>query len=301
MAKYTGNYTNTVKKALASADRLACQVVGEGATKNIYICNGYFIFKMNVLEYSNLVQPVTHCEAGNWEIRNGNREALSINIPEFLQREINNAEQKPAAELTRCPVLFSVGKGEATALYNSRDNYTVILNNSFLGAIWAGAICTTVSPLSPVLFRDEMGVFAMVMPIKPEAKISRAVAAYFTDGETQPETNTALIEELNAAEKALAEAETEAAALRAQLEELKAQKSAELTAVPEQAPAARDDLQSIVERFTAIPGIVATVKGAQTASPVVWLSGDTQQNAATIKAAGGKWSTKRNMFYFRVA
>lgn len=37
------------------------------------------------------------------------------------------------------------------------------------------------------------------------------------------------------------------------------------------------------------------------AAPVVWLAGDTKPHAKAIEADGGKWSGKKNAYYFRVA
>lgn len=48
-------------------------------------------------------------------------------------------------------------------------------------------------------------------------------------------------------------------------------------------------------------GVTVTIKGAQTTSPVVWLTGDTDPHADEIKAQGGKWSNKRGAYYVRVA
>jgi hypothetical protein len=50
-----------------------------------------------------------------------------------------------------------------------------------------------------------------------------------------------------------------------------------------------------------MPGLTATIKGAQTGAPVVWIAGDTKRHARTIKAEGGRWSCKRSAYYFRVA
>ena len=47
--------------------------------------------------------------------------------------------------------------------------------------------------------------------------------------------------------------------------------------------------------------MTTTIKGAQTAAPVIWLAGNTQEHAEAIKAAGGKWSNKKSAFYVRVA
>ena len=57
----------------------------------------------------------------------------------------------------------------------------------------------------------------------------------------------------------------------------------------------------IAARWAEVDGLTATIKGAQTAAPVVWLAGDTKPHAKAIEADGGKWSVKKNAYYFRVA
>ena len=57
----------------------------------------------------------------------------------------------------------------------------------------------------------------------------------------------------------------------------------------------------IAARWAEVDGLTATIKGAATAAPVVWLSGDTKPHAKAIEADGGKWSGKKNAYYFRVA
>ena len=67
----------------------------------------------------------------------------------------------------------------------------------------------------------------------------------------------------------------------------------------EQAPA--DKAAALVETLAALDGITATVKGAQTAAPVVWLTGEADAHKEKIEAMGGKWSTKRGAWYFKIA
>ena len=57
----------------------------------------------------------------------------------------------------------------------------------------------------------------------------------------------------------------------------------------------------IAARWAEVDGLTATIKGATTAAPVVWLAGDTKPHAKAIEADGGKWSGKKNAYYFRVA
>ena len=70
-------------------------------------------------------------------------------------------------------------------------------------------------------------------------------------------------------------------------------------AQPDQTPA--DKAAALVEELTALEGITATVKGAQTAAPVVWLTGESDAHKEKIEAMGGKWSNKRGAWYFKIA
>ena len=59
--------------------------------------------------------------------------------------------------------------------------------------------------------------------------------------------------------------------------------------------------EKVVKSARNIAGVTTTIKGAQTAAPVVWLAGDTERHADAIKAAGAKWSSKKSAYYVRVA
>ena len=66
----------------------------------------------------------------------------------------------------------------------------------------------------------------------------------------------------------------------------------------EQTPA--DKAAALVEKLAALEGITATIKGAQTAAPVVWLAGEAAAHKEKIEAMGGKWSAKRSAWYFKI-
>ena len=69
----------------------------------------------------------------------------------------------------------------------------------------------------------------------------------------------------------------------------------------EQKPEPKTAAEIIAARWAEVDGLTATIKGATTAAPVVWLAGDTKPHEKEIEAAGGKWSGKKNAYYFRVA
>lgn len=110
----------------------------------------------------------------------------------------------------------------------------------------------------------------------------------------------------------LAQSQEEAATLRGDLyraaneiDELK-NKLAELHETKMEQPAAeavepKTAAEIIAARWAEVDGLTATIKGATTAAPVVWLAGDTKPHEKEIEAAGGKWSGKKNAYYFRVA
>lgn len=143
-------------------------------------------------------------------------------------------------------------------------------------------------------------------PFTVQAKKAPAACYYNADADF------AAIGEADKLHAELAQAQEEAAALRGDLyraaneiDELKA-KLAELhetkTEQPaEQKPEPKTAAEIIAARWAEVDGLTATIKGATTAAPVVWLAGDTKPHEKEIEAAGGKWSGKKNAYYFRVA
>jgi len=117
-----------------------------------------------------------------------------------------------------------------------------------------------------------------------------------------------LAQELEDARQALQDAAATAAAEKEHADRL-AQELADVRQTCQEAPATSEPerldtaaaITAATARFTAIPGVTATVKGAQTASPVIWLSGDAVKHADALSAAGARWSRKREAYYYRVA
>jgi hypothetical protein len=165
----------------------------------------------------------------------------------------------------------------------------------------------TISAISAAVAYCNDEPFAVVMPIKAEPETVRAVRAFFTAAGNNAETGEA--DKLRAE---LAQSQEEAAALRGDLyraaneiTELKAKLTEQHETKTEQ-PAAetvepKTAAEIIAARWAEVDGLTATIKGAATAAPVVWLSGDTKPHAKAIEADGGKWSGKKNAYYFRVA
>ncbi|MCM1296360.1 MAG: hypothetical protein NC311_12545, partial [Muribaculaceae bacterium] len=58
-----------------------------------------------------------------------------------------------------------------------------------------------------------------------------------------------------------------------------------------------DDLTAKVSAL----GLSCTVKGAQTAAPVLWIDGDPGTRKPDLEALGAKWSGKRSAWYIKAA
>ena len=307
MKKYTGNYTNEATKALKNSDKIICRTADDGT---IYLCNGYFLYKMNPLEYAAVAQAATQCEPGNWIIdKYGKRDEQNFDAVKVFTDAVKAAEN--AGNLARCPLDLDTGKIPARCYYNAEKDFAVFYNNKFVSAFHSGAMLRSPGPLSAAVAYDNDEPFAMVLPIRPEEKAARAVKAYFTQADKANKADEA--DEADSLRDKLTQAQNEIDQLREQI----AQQAAALAAAqeaqqaaqeaddnkPQQAPAqdAKTAAELIAARFADMAGVTATIKGAQTAAPVVWLAGDTEKHADAIKAAGAKWSNKKSAFYVRVA
>ena len=297
--KYTGNYTKDTAKAIKAAEKLICTTTEDGA---IYLCSGYWMYKMNPLEYATVAQPVTHCDAGNWTIdNNGKHDGNNgTNLLKIFEEAAKAAEHKPALE--RCPL--SLNRDNLTAyLYHSPDGFAAAYNGLYISAISKGHQLRAPGTTSPAVIYDRNEPFALIMPIRLDTKDSRAVLAYYNEPAAGAADNNAT--DLALARKENAPQAEELEALRAKIAELEAQQAQpQEPAENPQQPAQADGktaAEIIASRFADMAGVTTTIKGAQTAAPVIWLAGNTQEHAEAIKAAGGKWSNKKSAFYVRVA
>ena len=325
--KYS-NYTTALTRSLKITERLHCRVNEE--TRAVYVCNGYFLVKLDRTEYDALVRPVTQREAGNFVIENGEQVP---NEPLDMEKLLADAAQEAAHELTPAPFLFDPGvkgvKSKIAAYYSESGDVVAGFNSDYAAIIAPSLPRKSKNPTSPmVVFRGDEPQ-AMILPVRlgsPEkpSRVPAAVRAFFTD---KPEESAD--EKLKRARKDRDEWEQMARRLEAErvglertisdLQKVLADKTAEIEALTdrlnaqpdpqpqeeaaeaqqEQTPA--DKAAALVETLAALDGITATVKGAQTAAPVVWLTGEADAHKEKIEAMGGKWSNKRGAWYFKIA
>ena len=299
--KFTGRYTAATAKALKGSPHLVCQVTEDGT---IYVCNGFLLCTMNPPEYAATVQGFTCCEPGNWTLdKDGKHEddAHKLDLVRLYADTLKtNADAQP---LQRSPLTVQTPKAAAVCYYNAAADFAAIYDTKFIAALHPAASATSAAV---AYVNDEP--FAVVMPIKAEPETVRAVRAFFTEADGN-NTKTGEADKLRAE---LARSQEEAAALRGDLyraaneiTELKNKLAEQHETKPEQ-PAAetvepKTAAEIIAARWAEVDGLTATIKGAATAAPVVWLSGDTKPHAKAIEADGGKWSGKKNAYYFRVA
>lgn len=305
--KFTGRYTAATAKALKGSPRLVCQVAEDGT---IYVCNGFLLCTMNPPEYAATVQGFTCCEPGNWTFdKDGKHEddAHKLDLVK-LYADTLKATAADAQPLQRSPLTVQTLKAAAVCYYNAAADFAAIYDTKFIAALHPAAQLRATSAISAAVAYCDDEPFAVVMPIKAEPETVRAVRAFFTE----TAGNNAQTGEADKLRAELAQSQEEAAALRGDLyraaneiTELKAKLTEQHEAKTEQ-PAAeavepKTAAEIIAARWADVDGLTATIKGAATAAPVVWLAGDTKPHEKEIEAAGGKWSGKRNAYYFRVA
>ena len=255
------------------------------------------------------MQGFTCCEPGNWTIdKDGKHEddAHKLDLVRLYADTLKtNADAQP---LQRSPLTVQTPKAAAVCYYNAAADFAAIYDTKFITALHPAAQLRAASAISAAVAYYDDEPFAVVMPIKAEPETARAVRAFFTEAAG----NNAKTGEADKLRAELAQSQEEAAALRGDLyraaneiTELKS-KLAELHETKTEQPAAeavepKTAAEIIAARWAEVDGLTATIKGATTAAPVVWLSGDTKPHAKAIEADGGKWSGKKNAYYFRVA
>lgn len=307
--KFTGRYTAATAKALKGSPRLVCQVAEDGT---IYVCNGFLLCTMNPPEYAATVQGFTCCEPGNWTFdKDGKHEddAHKLDLVKLYADTLKSTAD--AQPLQRSPLTVQTPKAAAVCYYNAAADFAAIYDTKFIAALHPAAQLRTTSAISAAVAYCDDEPFAVVMPIKAEPETVRAVRAFFTETAAGKDEAAQLRAELDKLRGKLATTETRADALAERVNQ-QADEIARLTASAEQheakaeQPAAeavepKTAAEIIAARWADVDGLTATIKGAATAAPVVWLAGDTRPHEKEIEAAGGKWSGKRNAYYFRVA
>ena len=280
MKKTIGHYTTAAAKSLKTSSRLICHATDDG---DIYVSNGYILYKLTAAEYAAIVQPVTCCEAGHWTIDKTGKHDSDNDLHKLFSDIVRNTAN--TVPMTPSPLTVQLGKGTCSSYYDT-TGFAAFYNALYISALHPAATLQTTGPLSAAVAVLDNEPFALVLPVRPDAQISRAVKAYFIAND-QP------TDEADKLRAELAQAQNEIAHQSAELAELRKAKTEQSKPEP--------TAEQIAARFSALDGITATIKGAQTAAPVIWLSGDTTAHADELTAAGAKWSNKKAAYYVCVA
>lgn len=324
--KYS-NFTTALTRSLKDTERLHCRVNEE--ENAVYVCNGYFLVKLTPAEYDALVRPVTQREAGNFVVEDG--ETNTAMQPLDMVKLLADAARDAAHDLTPAPFLVDPGskstKAKIVPYYSKDGDFVAGFNSDYDAIISAGLPRKSKNPTSPMVVYSGDEPQAMILPVRLESndrpsRIPAAVRAYFTDKPEESADESAIRAREAAADERVDKANQERDALRRRVEELQkalAEKTAEAAALTErlnarpepqpqeeaeevqqeQTPA--DKAAALVEKLAALEGVTATIKGAQTAAPVVWLTVETDAHKDEIEKMGGKWSGKRSAWYFKIA
>lgn len=303
----------------------------------IYASNGFFAVILTADEYDRFVRPVTNRAPGNFRIKRGDfldGEQNVLDIPGIFKSALAN---KAMAGLRALPLTVTDSQGRKIVFLHNPDNGEIHVFNAAYTGIFSGCLFEIAAPLSPAIVLhlddgasiDQARVVGLVLPVNPNANAAavRAAHAYCNNDAPQASNDNALHAELDkanarakqaeqratldrkAAAQKIAELEKANAALRAALAsaapaaatQQPAEQPQAASASPAAQPAAPTTAQAIADKLASLPGVTATIKGAQTAVPIVWLTGSVKRHRAAIEQAGGKWSNKRAAYYIRCA
>ena len=282
----------------------------------IYAATDHLAVILTAEQYNNHVYPVTHRAPSDYFYRNGDeQDCKPLDIVTLFTRCVK--ENTNGGVLEPCPlVLQDKGARRLVEFYHNPDGDALeVYDQAYTSAFGDCIFFSAHNTAGAMAVCDKIPV-GFVLPINFKsdsprcAAHLRAVRAWFADApevvESQEVQN--LRAALNAAQQEQAQLEEDVHQLRRRLQdehtarvaaEQQAKPAANCSAKSNSSPAAA--AQDLAKKFSALAGITATIKGAQTSIPIIWLSGDVEHNKAAIVKAGGKWSAKRSAYYIRCA
>jgi len=317
-------------RELKAADRLFCRVYN--GDERVYVCTGYFAVALQPFEYDELARPVFQRDAGNFFMDRKHDPAVVENDNGMdVRKVLNGAASENVEPLQRAPFIVPnagierTGKVGIAFCYEPKSE-TVSGYNANYFEVFKALTLKAKNAISGAVAYDGDDVVGLLLPVRLEKQdITRSIRAYFTAApvdvgalqsklDAKASANESLKRELDIernnlksceselakSSMALADAQNEVARLTAELEAAKAAAQNAPAEPAETKPTPKTAAEIIAARWTK-DGITATVKGASTAAPVVWLAGVNKKQAKEVEAAGGAYSKKRKAYYFRVA
>ena len=285
MKKSASIFTPALTKALKTRPTvIQCQTDGEYT----YISNGFFLVKLLPHEYDEFVRPVTQRDPGSWTI--DEKGQPTERKPLDLSRTLSDFDSRSDLSATaHAPFTFSMEAKKAysvTAFCSANNGFVSFFDTKYTAMVSFDRVnLGGASPASPMIVSHNGKPVALLLPVRVDnPSITAAVLAYSTSKYPKAKT-TAPDPQLSAA---LEEVER----LREELKQAKAH------AAPEQ-PA--NKAAAVLAALESLDGITATVKGAQTSAPVVWIGGTVEAHKTTLEKLGAKWSGKRSAYYIQAA
>ena len=234
--------------------------------------------------------------AGDW-LRDKN--GVYENKGSTLAQTLHDAVKEAGTPAEVAPMLLDIGeKKKARVLYDAKHDIAVMVNAAYL-EFFNDVTFRVTSEVKPVVVMFGDTPVGIIMPIKPKVEAVAAVRAYYGKANAaihdDPDKLRAAIRgyaaELDAAKALVAEYHKQIEDLKKQLADKPAPVACDIAA----------EAEAAAVKFRNIGGkITATVKGANTTAPVVWIGGEVAQKAAELEAAGAVWSNKRGAWYYRV-
>ncbi|MCM1439682.1 MAG: hypothetical protein NC131_10875 [Roseburia sp.] len=307
-------YTPALTRAFKTqAGRHICAQDADGM---IYATNGVIVVKLTAADYDAFLRPVYMTDPGNWtKTESGIQPTAPHTTPDLVSiwtqyTTDSHAEPlRPSGLSVTIPVNGSKSRKMALPLfYGPQGDFVSGYNPDFLAIVQGSATYKAAgSDKAMTIFSGDEPA-AVVLPVRIQnAAAVRAVRSYFNappeeekaanvqrikhDRDEWKETAARLERERDELEKQLAKAQQER-------DEAKAQAQNEPPAEP--APASSATVDDLTAKVSAL-GLSCTVKGAQTAAPVLWIDGDPGTRKPDLEALGAKWSGKRSAWYIKAA
>lgn len=325
MKKQTSPFTAELTRQLRLARKNSSLIVNNH-NGVIYAASGYFAAIVTADEYDRFVRPVTNRDPGTYRLRGDDLNDAPASVLDVSRVVKSALEQNKGCDLlTPCPLSLDDPHGRLCLYHNDSTGDIHAFGASYT-AIFSGCTLIAASPLTPAIVLYNGNPVGLVMPVKlntDKPTISatvRAIRAFYGDNATTTPTadTAALRADLDKANARAKSAEQQAALdrkasadkiseLEKALDSLRSALATATTATPAPAPAPTTppalicDPKATADKLAALPGVTATIKGAKSSVPIVWLSGNVNAHRAAIEKAGGKWSTKRAAYYVRCA
>ena len=232
--------------------------------------------------------PVTQRDPGSWTI--DEKGQPTERKPLDLSRTLSDFDSRSdLSAMAHTPFTFSMEAKKAysvTAFCSANNGFVSFFDTKYTAMVSFDRVnLGGASPASPMIVSHNGKPVALLLPVRVDnPSITAAVLAYSTS--KYPKAKTA------APDPQLSAALEEVERLREELKQAKAH------AAPEQPV---NKAAAVLSALESLDGITATVKGAQTSAPVVWIGGTVEAHKTALEKLGAKWSSKRSAYYIQAA